>query len=147
MGTIGRTNGMARIGRSLRASGENTGLFEADFTEMPDLALTFIVACCLKDIPFHIRGWKLCIKECDRVAASIHELRKLGYELKISVHGELCWNQERNTLISLEIDTYQDHRMAMAAPAGLKISRVSNSQCRGGVEVLPYLFGNNWAIY
>ena len=40
----------------LRASGENTGLFEADFTEMPDLALTFIVACCLKDIPFHIRG-------------------------------------------------------------------------------------------
>ena len=30
----------------LRASGENTDLFEADFTEMPDLALTFIVACC-----------------------------------------------------------------------------------------------------
>ena len=55
------------------------------------------------------------------MAASIHELRKLGYELKIPVHGELCWNQERNTLISLEIDTYQDHRMAMAfAPAGLK---------------------------
>ena len=106
----------------LRASGENTGLFEADFTEMPDLALTFIVACCLKDIPFHIRGLEtLHIKECDRVAASIHELRKLGYELKIPVHGELCWNQERNTLISLEIDTYQDHRMAMAfAPAGLK---------------------------
>lgn len=107
----------------LRASGENTDLFEADFTEMPDLALTFIVACCLKDIPFHVRGLEtLHVKECDRVAASICELRKLGYELKVPEHGELCWNLEHNTLTSLEIDTYQDHRMAMAfAPAGLKL--------------------------
>ena len=108
----------------LRVVGGSTGLFEADFTEMPDLALTFIVTCCLKDIPFHIRGLEtLYVKECDRVAASICELRKLGYELKVPVHGELCWNRERNTLISLEIDTYQDHRMAMAfAPAGLKLA-------------------------
>ena len=108
----------------LRVVGGSTGLFEADFTEMPDLALTFIVTCCLKDIPFHIRGLEtLYVKECDRVAASICELRKLGYELKVPVHGELCWNRERNTLISLEIDTYHDHRMAMAfAPAGLKLA-------------------------
>ena len=107
----------------LRVAGENTGLFEADFTEMPDLALTFIVTCCLKDIPFHIRGLEtLYVKECDRVAASIRELHKLGYDLEVPVHGELSWNRERNTLISLEIDTYQDHRMAMAfAPVGLKL--------------------------
>ena len=107
----------------LRVAGENTGLFEADFTEMPDLALTFIVTCCLKDIPFHIRGLEtLYVKECDRVAAAIRELHKLGYDLEVPVHGELSWNRERNTLISLEIDTYQDHRMAMAfAPAGLKL--------------------------
>ena len=108
----------------LRVAGENTGLFEADFTEMPDLALTFIVTCCLKDIPFHIRGLEtLYVKECDRAAASIRELHKLGYDLEVPVHGELSWNRERNTLISLEIDTYQDHRMAMAfAPVGLKLS-------------------------
>ena len=107
----------------LRASGKNTDYFEADFTETPDLALTFIVACCLKNIPFRMCGLEtLHIKECDRVAASIRELHKLGYELEVPVHGELCWNRERNTLISLEIDTYQDHRMAMAfAPAGLKL--------------------------
>ena len=107
----------------LRVVGENTDFFEADFTEMPDLALTFIVTCCLKDIPFHICGLEtLYVKECDRVAASIRELHKLGYDLDVSVHGELSWNRERNTLISLEIDTYQDHRMAMAfAPVGLKL--------------------------
>lgn len=108
----------------LHASGQVVDFFEADFTEMPDLALTFIVACCLKNISFHIRGLEtLHIKECDRVSASVCELRKLGYELNVPEHGELCWNGERNTFVSLEIDTYQDHRMAMAfAPAGLKLS-------------------------
>ena len=108
----------------LHASGQVVDFFEADFTEMPDLALTFIVACCLKNISFHIRGLEtLQIKECDRVSASVCELRKLGYELNVPEHGELCWNGERNTFVSLEIDTYQDHRMAMAfAPAGLKLS-------------------------
>ena len=111
-------------GVRLLASGQSVDFFEADFTEMPDLALTFIVTCCLKNIPFHIQGVEtLHVKECDRVAASVRELRKLGYELDVPEHGELCWNRERNTLISLEIDTYQDHRMAMAfAPAGLKLS-------------------------
>lgn len=108
----------------LHASGQVVDFFDADFTEMPDLALTFIVACCLKNISFHIRGLEtLHIKECDRVSASVCELRKLGYELNVPEHGELCWNGERNTFVSLEIDTYQDHRMAMAfAPAGLKLS-------------------------
>ena len=107
----------------LRTSGRNVDFFEADFTEMPDLALSFIVACCLKDIPFHICGLEtLRFKECDRVMASIQELHKLGYDLETPVHGELQWNQKRNALILLEIDTYQDHRMAMAfAPAGLKL--------------------------
>ena len=62
----------------LRTSGRNVDFFEADFTEMPDLALSFIVACCLKDIPFHICGLEtLRFKECDRVMASIQELHKL----------------------------------------------------------------------
>lgn len=110
-------------GICLLASGPSVSFFEADFTEMPDLALTFIVACCLNDIPFHIRGVEtLHIKECDRAAASVCELRKLGYKLDTPRHGELCWNRECDPLISLEIDTYQDHRMAMAfAPAGLKL--------------------------
>ena len=96
--------------------------FEADLSGMPDTALPLIVACCLSGIPFHLRGVEtLYIKECDRVDAVTRELSKLGYKLQVPIHGELCWDKVRNALISLDIDTYQDHRMAMAfAPVGLK---------------------------
>lgn len=109
-------------GVRLWASNERVLFFEADMSGMPDVTLALVVACCLADIPFRLRGIEtLYIKECDRVTAMTRELGKLGYKLHIPVHGELCWNRERNTLISLNIDTYEDHRMAMAfAPAGLK---------------------------
>ena len=109
-------------GVRLCASNERVPFFEADMSDMPDVTLALVVACCLADIPFRLRGIEtLYIKECDRVTAVTRELGKLGYKLCVPVHGELCWNRERNTLISLHIDTYEDHRMAMAfAPAGLK---------------------------
>ena len=109
-------------GVRLSANGERVARFEADLSGMPDVALSLVVACCLSDIPFHLRGIDtLYIKECDRVMAVIRETGKLGYVLQVPAHGELRWNRERNTLISLDIDTWQDHRMAMAfASAGLR---------------------------
>lgn len=109
-------------GVRLWVNDERVPFFEADMSGMPDVTLALVVACCLADIPFRLRGIEtLYIKECDRVMAVMKELGKLGYKLYVPVHGELCWNRERNTLISLNIDTYEDHRMAMAfAPAGLK---------------------------
>lgn len=105
-------------GVRLSTTGKVCDFFEADFTRMPDVVLSFVVACCLKNIPFHVKGLEtLSIKESDRVMALSEELSKLGYVLSVPVHGELCWNRERNTLIALEIDTYQDHRMAMAFAA------------------------------
>ena len=102
-------------GVRLSAYGERVARFEADLSGMPDVALSLIVACCLSDTPFHLRGLDtLYIKECDRVMAVTRETGKLGYVLQVPAHGELCWNRERNTLIALDIDTYQDHRMAMA---------------------------------
>lgn len=107
----------------LRVVGENTDFSRRILLKCPIWLLAFIVTCCLKDIRFIFAAWKLCmLKSVTGIAASIRELHKLGYDLDVSVHGELSWNRERNTLISLEIDTYQDHRMAMAfAPVGLKL--------------------------
>lgn len=45
----------------LHASGQVVDFFEADFTEMPDLALTFIVACCLRNISSISGDWRPCI--------------------------------------------------------------------------------------
>ena len=99
-----------------------TPCFEYDFTNEPDLAQTFAVSCCLKNIPFTFSGLQsLKIKETNRIAALINELGKLGYVLYEPAEGQLAWNSER--CVATEnpvIATYDDHRMAMAfAPAAL----------------------------
>jgi 3-phosphoshikimate 1-carboxyvinyltransferase len=98
---------------------------DADFTEIPDLVQTFAVACCLLDIPFRFSGVQsLVIKETDRIAALITELKKLGCELTSENHRTLLWEGARCFPLSdtPTIDTYDDHRMAMAfAPAAIRV--------------------------
>lgn len=100
--------------------------FEYDFVNQPDLAQTFAVTCCIKNIPFEFKGVEsLKIKETDRVAALVNELGKLGYLIEEPAHGRLAWRGKKCELSFAEdqlpvIKTYEDHRMAMAfAPAAL----------------------------
>ena len=93
-----------------------------DFTHCPDIAQTLAVTCCLLGVPFTFEGiHSLRIKETDRVAALITELRKLGYALRAEGDKRLVWDGERTEpSASPTIATYDDHRMAMAfAPAAL----------------------------
>ena len=106
----------------MKSTGESLRNFNFDFTNVPDLAQTVVVTCCLKGIPFRFSGLQsLKIKETNRVAALINELKKLGYVLVEPAEGELAWDGERceadeNPVIA----TYEDHRMAMAfAPVAL----------------------------
>lgn len=94
---------------------------EYDFINQPDLAQTFVVTCALLDIPFRFTGLQsLKIKETDRITALINEMKKLGYVLKEADNAILSWNGERCEREDKAIDTYEDHRMAMAfAPACL----------------------------
>jgi len=111
-------------GVMLTSSENYTGEFSYDFTGQPDLAQTFAVTCCLREIPFHFRGIQsLKIKETDRVAALINELKKTGFLLVEPKEGELAWNGEKcEPAQDISIKTYDDHRMAMAfAPAAIKI--------------------------
>nr|MDA3817691.1 3-phosphoshikimate 1-carboxyvinyltransferase [Prolixibacteraceae bacterium] len=90
----------------------------------PDIAQTFAVMCVCKGIPFHFSGLEtLKIKETDRIQALITELEKLGAELTEPAHGELAWNGNLDEALfesTVEIDTYHDHRMALAfAPVAL----------------------------
>lgn len=104
--------------------------FDFDFINQPDLAQTVVVTTALMGIPFRFVGLQtLRIKETDRIAALKKEMEKLGYILDDSVEGTLSWDGTRCApLEDIVIDTYEDHRMAMAfAPAaimfpGLKIN-------------------------
>jgi 3-phosphoshikimate 1-carboxyvinyltransferase len=124
---LGVTTDYQTEGVLLKASGNYNPKFEYDFVNQPDLAQTFAVTCCLKQIPFHFKGVQsLKIKETNRVAALIAELAKLGYTLYEPAEGELAWSGENPTnlpkveALPPSIATYEDHRMAMAfAPAAL----------------------------
>jgi len=93
-----------------------------DFVNQPDLAQTFVVSCCLMDVPFKFTGLAtLKIKETDRIAALQNEMRKLGYVIEEQNGSELSWNGARCEPTLEPIETYEDHRMALAfAPACLK---------------------------
>ena len=104
---------------TLRKNGKPTERLEYDFINQPDLAQTFVVTCALLGIPFRFSGLQsLKIKETDRMAALICEMKKLGYILQESEGSILSWEGERCERNQEAIDTYEDHRMAMAfAPA------------------------------
>lgn len=99
-----------------------------DLNDMPDQAQTLAVCALFADAPVRIENvWNLRIKETDRLAALARELGRLGAtvveeEDALTVHplaaGELQG--------PVTIETYGDHRMAMAfAVAGLRLPGVS----------------------
>lgn len=101
-----------------------------DFTGSPDLAQTFVVTCALLDIPFTFTGLaSLKIKETDRIEALKAEMKKLGYLIKDENNNTLRWEGEHCTPSLQPIDTYEDHRMALAfAPAACRFPglRINN---------------------
>jgi 3-phosphoshikimate 1-carboxyvinyltransferase len=90
--------------------------YDVDLTETPDLAQTLVVAAAMKGVKFKMSGLQsLRIKETDRISALVNEMKKLGYILDSSIEGTLIWNGERcEPQEQIEIDTYDDHRMAMS---------------------------------
>lgn len=109
-------------GVKLRKQGHPVVRLDEDLVDIPDLAQTFVVTCSLLDVPFRFTGLQsLKIKETDRICALITELRKLGYVIHAEQDSILWWDGERCPADEQpSIDTYEDHRMAMAfAPACL----------------------------
>ncbi len=101
---------------TLRKSGHRVPRLEYDFINSPDLAQTFVVTCCMMGIPFHFTGLQtLRIKETNRIEALKTEMRKLGFVLRDIDGSELRWTGERCEAGGTPaIDTYEDHRMALA---------------------------------
>lgn len=118
---------------TIQRTGHCVPRLEYDFINAPDLTQTFVVTCALLNVPFHFRGLStLKIKETDRIEALKKEMRKLGYVIKDANDNELIWEGERcEPDLESGIDTYEDHRMALAfAPAACRIDkiRINNPQ-------------------
>lgn len=103
-----------------------------DFTNCPDLAQTIVTTCCGLGVPFQFTGLaSLRIKETDRIEALKKELHKLGFYIKSANASELFWDGVQHAPTGEAIDTYEDHRMAMAfAPLAIKFPhlKINNPQ-------------------
>lgn len=123
-------------------NGQSVERLDYDFINQPDLAQTFVVTCALLGIPFRFSGLQsLKIKETDRIAALIKEMRKLGYVIREAEGSILYWDGERCERSDEAIDTYEDHRMAMAfAPACLVLGEI----CINNPHVVTKSYPRYW---
>lgn len=88
--------------------------FNWDFTDCPDLAQTIAVVCAAKGIGATFTGLEsLRIKETDRILALQNELSKINASL-IENNGSWTLIPSKHLPSHVRIQTYHDHRMAMA---------------------------------
>lgn len=106
---------------------QNTSYFE-DLTNAPDIAQTIAITCVGLGIPFKLEGLHtLKIKETDRLEALKTEIEKFGTNVNIT-ENSLSINKINPFNKAVSVNTYNDHRMAMAfAPLSLKTSFYINN--------------------
>ena len=99
-----------------------------ELNNTPDIAQTIVVTCLGLGIGCHLTGLHtLKIKETDRLEALRIELTKLGADISVT-NDSLTLIATKSINEEIRIDTYNDHRMAMAfAPLGLKVPIVINN--------------------
>jgi 3-phosphoshikimate 1-carboxyvinyltransferase len=115
-----------RGGDRVEVEGPPDGLrcVEVDMNDLPDAVLALAVVACFAEGTTTVTNVaNLRIKETDRLAALETELRKLGADARAS---DDALTISPGPLRGAEIDTYGDHRMAMAfALAGLRVPGVA----------------------
>lgn len=115
-------------------------IFSYNLMDCPDIAQTIAVTCFGLGIECFLSGLHtLNIKETNRLEALKNELSKLNAEVHISKE-EIWVGSARKITRNISIDTYNDHRMAMAfAPLALKIPIIIND-----MEVVEKSFPDFW---
>lgn len=113
---LGVTTKYENGGVRLSKNGYKPKALAFDFEDSPDIVQTCAVVAVAKKIPLLMRGLNtLRIKETDRIHAMITELSKLGAGISEPENGILeIRTFDGPVQTPLEIETYEDHRMAMA---------------------------------
>lgn len=96
-----------------RAADQKILPFDLDANHIPDAAMTLAVVALATGATCHIRNigsWR--VKETDRIAAMATELRKVGATV-LEEADAIHITPPSQLIENAEIDTYDDHRMAM----------------------------------
>jgi 3-phosphoshikimate 1-carboxyvinyltransferase len=119
---------------------------DVDLNSMPDVAQTLAVVALFADGETTIGNVaNLRLKECDRISATATELRKLGATVEEFPDGlRIRPGKPRGA----EIETYDDHRMAMSfALAGLRIPDVTIKDPACVMKTFPDFFKTLESLY
>ncbi len=118
-------------------------VLELDLKSAPDIAQTIVVTCFGMGISCNLTGLHtLKIKETDRLVALKTEIEKLGGKVIIT-NDSLILEKPTNIKQKIKIDTYQDHRMAMAfAPLVTRVDIVINE-----ADVVSKSYPTFWEDY
>ncbi len=105
--------------------------FKHNFNDSPDIVPSVMVTCAVLNVKATFSGINhLRIKESDRIEGLKAELAKIGAKLeKQGTEFVLTPGFNSKSVVEVDIDTYNDHRMAMSfAPLALKVDtvRISN---------------------
>jgi len=129
--------------RIKKVNNSQLSILNYQLNDSPDLAQTIAVTCFGLGIECHLSGLHtLKIKETDRLLALQTELQKLGGVVQITddsirVTKDICFLE---SLPIVAIDTYNDHRMAMAfAPLAIKLPIIINN-----AEVVSKSYPDFW---
>ena len=106
---------------TISKTSEAKSIKELNLQEAPDIAQTITVTAFGLGLSCYLTGLHtLKIKETDRLVALKTEIEKLGGNVIIT-NDSLTLEASNSILENIEIETYNDHRMAMAfAPLALK---------------------------
>ena len=117
--------------QQVKLTGNSLNGIDVDMNQMPDAAMTLAVVALFASGPTAIRNiynWR--VKETERLQAVSTELRKLGAEVEEGYDYLVIQPPEQ--IRKAEIDTYDDHRMAMAfslAACGESPMTINNPGC------------------
>lgn len=106
--------------------GERLEGITVDMGDMPDVVPTLAVVAAFAHGETKIYNIEhLRIKECDRLTATLTELAKMGAKVEEGQDYMIIHGDGGKSLHGAEIETYNDHRMAMSfAVAGLRVPGV-----------------------
>ena len=121
----------------------NTSLLELNLVKAPDIAQTIAVTCFALGVPCKLEGLHtLKIKETDRLEALREEITKLGGNITVT-NEELNLESSSEINENIAIETYNDHRMAMAfTPLALKVPIQIND-----AKVVTKSYRNFWVDF
>ncbi len=101
--------------------------------DLGDSVMTLVMCALFGEQPLELtEAGRMREQECDRLKALATELKRVGAKVEEKPDGLIVWPAQPGQLHGAEIETYNDHRMAMCfGVLGLKVAgtRIKNPGC------------------